>query len=292
MMNHDPKPNPPERLRAIPLPAVLALWGATPDPQDRHKWHTAQGVLSINGAKFINWNRGEGGGGAIDLVMHLQHCAFRDALDWLAAHFPRPVAPPWSSTVPSPLRLPTPDPAQLARVRYYLLQQRGLRSALIEGLIQTGWLYADHRANAVFLLQGAEGTPVGAELRGTTAQTWRGMAPGSKKDHGFFSIPPVPFPPQTDPNPRALLLCESAIDAISAHILQPDLACVSTAGARPHPRWLGPFLAQGRTVYCGFDTDATGQTMAQAMMAFHPAVQRWAPPAHDWNDVLCSLSTS
>ena len=292
MMNHDRKPNRPELLRAIPLQAVLELGGASPDPQDRHKWHTAQGVLSVNGAKFINWNRGEGGGGAIDLVMHLKRCAFRDALDWLAAHFPMPVAPLQSSAVPSPLKLPTPDPAQLARVRHYLLQQRCLRSELVDRLIQTGSLYADHRANAVFLLQGALGTPVGAELRGSTAQSWRGMAPGSKKDQGFFSIPPVPFPPQTDPTPRAILLCESAIDAISVHILQPDLACISTAGARPNPRWLGLFLAQGRTVYCGFDTDATGETMAQAMMAFHPAVQRWAPPAHDWNDVLCSRTRS
>jgi hypothetical protein len=287
-MNLDRRTQPPELLRAIALPAVLRLWGATPDPQDRHKWHTTQGVLSVNGAKFMNWNQGEGGGGAIDLVMHLKRCAFRDALDWLAAHFPAPPPPPDRNAVTSPLRLPPPDPAQLARVRHYLLHQRCLRPKLIDGLIQTGSLYADHRANAVFLLQGAEASPVGAELRGTTSQAWRGMAPGSKKDFGFFSIPPVPFPPQTDPTPLALLLCESAIDAMSAHLLQPDLACLSTAGARPNPRWLEPFLAQGRTVYCGFDTDATGQTMAQAMISLHPAVQRCAPPGHDWNDVLCS----
>jgi hypothetical protein len=287
-MNLDRRPNPPELLRALPLPAVLRLWGASPDPRDQHKWHTAQGVLSVNGAKFMNWNRGEGGGGAIDLVMHLKRCGFRDALGWLAAHFPAPPAPLEPSAVAPPLSLPPPQPTQLAGVRHYLLQARRLPAELIDGLIQTGSLYADQRANAVFLLLGAHGTPVGAELRGTTARAWRGMAPGSKKDQGFFSIPPVPFPPQTDPNPLALLLCESAIDALSAHLLQPGLACISTAGARPRPRWLEPLLAQGRTVYCGFDTDPTGQTMAQAMMAFHPAVQRWAPPGHDWNDVLCS----
>lgn len=289
-MNRDPRPNPPELLRALPLPAVLRLWGATPDPRDRHKWHTTQGVLSVKGAKFMNWNRGQGGGGAIDLVMHLKRCAFREALDWLATHFPTPPAPPEHTTLASTLRLPPPDPAQLARVRHYLLQQRCLRPELIDRLIQTSSLYADPRANAVFLLQGADGTPVGAELRGTTPLAWRGMAPGSKKDQGFFSIPPVPFPPQTDPNPLALLLCESAIDALSAHILEPHLACISTAGARPQPRWLQPLLAQGRTVYCGFDTDPTGETMAQAMIASHPAVQRWAPPGHDWNDVLRSRS--
>ena len=114
------------------------------------------------------------------------------------------------------------------------------------------------------------------------------MAPGSKKDLGFFAIPPIPFPPQADPHPAAILLCESAIDALSAHLLHPHLVCISTAGARPHPHWLHPLLQQGHTVYCGFDTDTTGETMAQAMIALHPAVQRWAPAAHDWNDLLRS----
>ena len=285
-MNREPIRIRAERLRALPLTAVLRAWGAQPDPHDRHKWHTPHGVLSVTGPKFMNWSRGVGGGGAIDLVLHLNGGGFRDALDWLARRFasvPPPAAPP---PAPAPLRLPAPVAAHLSRVRDYLVAQRRLRPELIDGLIQAGSVYADHRTNAVFLLRGVDQRPVGAELRGTTAQPWRGMAPGSQKDGGFFSIPPVPFPPQADPKPRALLLCESAIDAISAHMVHPHWACLSTAGARPNPRWLGSLLAQGRTVYCGFDTDATGEAMAQAMIAFHPEVQRWTPPAHDWNDVL------
>jgi hypothetical protein len=234
----------------------------------------------------MNWSCGGGGGGAIDLVIHLNRCGFRQALDWLAGHFPSPPAQTDLGLAQPQFQLPVPDPAQLARVRHYLLQQRRLLPDLIDPLIQAGSLYADHRANAVFLLRGAHDTPVGAELRGTTAQSWRGMAPGSKKDLGFFSIPQVPFPPQAHPGPGGILLCESAIDALSGRILHPQLACVSTAGARPNPRWLGPLLEQARPVYCGFDTDTTGHTMAQAMIALHPAVQRLAPSAHDWNDIL------
>jgi len=279
-----------DHLRAIPLTAVLRAAGAQTDPDDPHKWHTTQGVLTLTGAKFMNWSRGIGGGGAIDLVIHLHRCRFREALDWLDRQVLAPPGPLDPGAAPRPLTLPPPDPAQLAALRHYLLGQRCLRPDLIDPLIQTGSLYADHRANAVFLLRGAHGVPVGAELRGTTPHPWRGLAPGSKKDWGFFAIPPVPFPPQADPNPAAILLCESAIDALSARILHPHRACVSTAGARPNPRWLGPLLQQGRTVYCGFDTDATGETMAQAMIALHPAVQRWAPSAHDWNDLLRSRS--
>jgi hypothetical protein len=280
-----------EPLRAIPLTAVLRVWGAVPDPHDRHKWHTSEGVLSVQGAKFMNWSRGLGGGGAIDLVIHLNRSGFREALDWLAGHFPSPPTQTGPCLATPPFHLPAPDPAHLLRVRHYLLEQRRLAASLIDPLLQSGSLYADHRANAVFVLRGEHDTSVGAELRGTTAQSWRGMAPGSKKDLGFFSIPPVPFPcPGSDTHQGAIVLCESAIDALSCRILHPQLACVSTAGARPNPRWLGPLLAQGYTVHCGFDADPTGETMAQAMIARHPQVQRLAPSAHDWNDLLRSTS--
>src|SRR6266511_4196936 len=60
-----------DQLRALPLEAVLLLSGARRDRADKAKWHTGRGVISITGAKFMNWNRSVGGGGAIDLVKRL-----------------------------------------------------------------------------------------------------------------------------------------------------------------------------------------------------------------------------
>jgi hypothetical protein len=270
-----------DQLRALPLTAVLQVADAQPDPLDQHKWHTPQGVLSVTGSKFFNWNRGLGGGGAIDLVIHLNNLSFKEALDWLACHFPTAPTEPDPPGAKPDLKLPPPDPAQLGRLRQYLLLQRGLPAFLVDPLIQAGTLYADHRANAVFLLRADNNIPVGAELRATSHHSWRGMAPGSKKDLGFFSIPTTFVP--------TIILCESAIDAISCLALHPQHRCLSTAGVRPNPRWLGPLLAQGCQVYCGFDTDTTGDTMARAMIALHPSIQRLAPPHHDWNDTLRSL---
>jgi hypothetical protein len=71
-----------DRLRAVPLESVLRLSGARPDRRDKNKWHTARGILSIQGAKFINWNLASGGGGAIDLVIHLHRGGFKAALEW------------------------------------------------------------------------------------------------------------------------------------------------------------------------------------------------------------------
>jgi len=101
-----------DHLRAIPLETVLPLCGGQRDPYDKHKWHTAEGVLSVNGAKFMNWNGGGGGGGAIDLVIHLRRLDFKAAVDWLAQHFPRSVTPllPLAPTPQPQFHLPSPDP--------------------------------------------------------------------------------------------------------------------------------------------------------------------------------------
>lgn len=270
-------------LRGVPLETVLPLTGAVRDRSDRAKWHTEQGVLSVNGMKFMNWQRGAGGGGAIDLVMHLQCLGFKDAVDWLGCQFPSSAGlltvhaplPPQSS-----LRLPSKDSGKLPRVMHYLERDRGLPSALIQSLATSGSLYADARGNAVFVLLGKENTPVGAELRSSTQRRWRGMAPGSRKDLGYFSVPAA--------QARAVVLCESAIDAISCAALCPDRLCISTSGARPDPTWLAALIEQHDNLYCGFDSDPTGDNMAAAMIALYPRVHRLRPPLHDWNDALRS----
>jgi hypothetical protein len=276
-----------DRLRAVALTAVLRRSGAQPDRFDPHKWHTSQGVLSVTGTKFFNWNFGHGGGGAIDLVMHLHRLGFAQALAWLERHLASVALRPVGAPPPLQLRLPRPAPEHLAQVRRYLLEQRRLPAPLVDPLLDTGTLYADARANAVFLLRGPEAAPVGAELRGTGPVPWRGMAPGSRKDLGCFVIPADGLLPSPTPL-EASVLCESAIDAISCHALHPSYRCFSTAGARPAPAWLPDLLTQGQGVFCGFDLDNTGQAMAHAMIALHPSIQRLPPARKDWNDMLCS----
>jgi hypothetical protein len=292
-------------VRHIPLPAVLAEWGAAPDRRDKAKWHTDQGPLSVSGAKFMNWQRDTGGGGAIDLVMHLGGLDFRAALVWLEQHFPafctatggsaagescesRPgntVHTPHGTTPAQtpglrPLRLPAPDSSRLADVRRYLVRQRHLPLSHLEPLIDSGSLYADRRGNAVFLLRDPARQAVGAELRGTGTRLWRGMAPGTNRNAGYFGVG------RTDA--ATIVLCESAIDAISCRAFFPDRLCISTSGARSRPVWLSRLIDQGGDIHCGFDADTTGETLATEMNRLFPSIHRLRPPAHDWNDALCS----
>jgi DNA primase len=83
-----------------------------------------------------------------------------------------------------------------------------------------------------------------------------------------------------------VILCESAIDAISCWLLHPSSLCLSTSGARSNPRWLPALLSQGLSVYCGFDSDATGDAIAEQMIRLHPSLRRIRPSQHDWNDIL------
>jgi len=272
-----------QALRATPLEKVLTGCGAWPDKADPRKWHTARGVLSVRGVKFMNWSLGVGGGGAIDLVMHLKALDFKGAVDWLGRQSAQmlPELPLAATPAPFTLNLPESEPRHLGRVRDYLTRERGLPVTLLEPLIQSGTIYADARANAVFLLRAETKLPVGAELRGTWGRCWRGLAPGSRKDLGFFGL--------LNPAPGAVILCESAIDALSCRALHPELGCVSTAGARPNPRWLVSLLKEGRRIYCGFDSDPAGEQMARNMIALHPSIRRLRPAAHDWNDQLKAL---
>ena len=267
------------RLRPLPLPVVLAALDAVRDPHDPVKWRTPRGVLSVNGPKFINWNLDWGGGGAIDLVMHVQQVGFGQALEWLELHFGTCTPlPPRAMSQSQPLSLPQPVAGNWPQVEHYLVEERKLPVAPLQSLVQSGVLYADARANAVFLLLDAAAHPVGAELRGTTVSAWRGLAPGSRKDRGCFSVTPL--------TSAAIVLCESAIDAISCHALHPDYRCLSTAGARPDPAWLPVLISQGLPTYCGFDADPTGDAMARRMHTLHPSILRLRPPAKDWNDLL------
>jgi len=292
-MNFDDLRQRAATVRVVPLETVLLFRGAKRDRHDRRKWHTEQGPLSVSGPKFMNWHRGQGGGGAIDLVMHLAGVNFREAVAWLQQHLAagtravgEDAAQPPHSVAPTTedsrgLRLPVRDDRLLDRVRQYLTQRRGLSAALVEPLVASGRLYADRRGNAVFLLvAGRAQRPVGAELRGTGPRVWRGMAPGTRKDAGYFWIGTPGF--------REIILCESAIDAISCLQMRPQRICISTSGVRADPPWLRELLAREYQILCGFDADDPGDTAAARMMALYPAVRRLRPPAHDWNDALAS----
>ena len=76
-----------DAVRSLPLETILLQRGAKQDPRDKAKWHTERGVLLVTESKFTNWCCQIGGGGAIDLVIHLAKIDFRETVAWLEQQF-------------------------------------------------------------------------------------------------------------------------------------------------------------------------------------------------------------
>jgi len=93
-----------------------------------------------------------------------------------------------------------------------LVEAHALPPQLVEMSHASGDLYADSRANAVFVARDIDGKPVGAELRGSDPKRpFKGHALGSRRDRGVFSI--------GDPTAMIVVVVESAIDAMSYALL-------------------------------------------------------------------------
>src|SRR5690349_11869604 len=64
--------------RTVSLEAVLEGFGAQRDPKDpRRNWKTGDSRITVTGDKFFDHNQEKGGGGAIDLTLHLLGRDFR-----------------------------------------------------------------------------------------------------------------------------------------------------------------------------------------------------------------------
>lgn len=271
-------------MRNIDLKEILKSTGAAQDKLDKNKWHTPQGVISVTGTKFMNWNQCSGGGGAIDLIIHLKKIDFKTAVYYLSDNFSVHEIQQSPRILKECLKLPARDKKTLPWVINYLRYKRHIPLSLIKDIIYREHLYSDIRGNAVFLLLGQEKRIVGAELRGTTELPWHGMAYGSRKDLGCFYV--------TGTGPKEIVLCESAIDAISYFAMHPDRTAVSTSGITLNPLWLKIFINKGCQIYCGYDSDEAGDKIARRMIELYPSVKRLRPSLHDWNDVLRTTKLS
>ena len=76
-----------DMVRNISLIDILKRYGAKNESFDKAKWRTDQGVISVTGQKFMNWTKSAGGGGAIDLVIHLLQSDYKSAVLWLCDNF-------------------------------------------------------------------------------------------------------------------------------------------------------------------------------------------------------------
>ncbi len=295
--------------RQLDLRDTIQTLGGAQDRYDTHKWRVNDEHISINGERFYNHDQQKGGGGSIDLVMHVAGYSFTQAVAYLnheagpelavaaaAQHGARQGQEIVERGERAPFMQPQADEDRWPQVRAYLVEQRGIPRGMIDDLHEWGTLYADGRANAVFLRTDADGQAVGASLRGTMpGSEFQGLAYGSRRDEGHFSF--AIGTPERYSAPQ-YHITESPIDALSrAALIQRageggEYVLLSNDGHGELPkRQIEEGLARGALVHCGFDNDAGGNKLWQQVKEAYPraeAIVRERPPAgaKDWNDAL------
>ena len=164
------------------------------------------------------------------------------------------------------------------------LTSRGLKPALFVTPRFKGCLRKDDRSNALFPHYDRDGL-CGFEVKN---RGFTGFAPGGIK--GLWLS-------QVFSSDRVLVLTESAIDALSFHVLHggEESRYMSTGGEMnpQQPRLLRGAMEkmpEGSLIVLGFDHDAAGEKLAEEVAALAPSgreVRRMLPDVgKDWNDAL------
>jgi hypothetical protein len=264
------------KLREIRLETVLEAVGAARDPKDRNNWKSASGRITVTGTKFFNHDAKRGGGGAIDLVMHLQNCGFKEAVGFLES-LPAPEDETKIERVERSV-VPAPAPENWQQVRRYLVEVRCLDEKIIDELHEVGTVYADKHQNAVFLSENRKG----AELRGTGSRNFHGY----RGEKGPFVLPG---------DPEFVAFCESAIDAVSFKLLQRpkyDPTVYSFAGGAKNliQRYALGLVEKGcQNIFAAFDDDKAGEEFFEILFDALPensCIGLFPDGFKDWNAEL------
>ncbi len=268
-----------EALRGYPLEDVVRRLGYRRNPTDAARWRRPGSVVSINGFMFYEHLRGEGGGGAIDLVIHACRCTVPEALGFLSELPCRDRFP--ADRHPKP---PCPD-RHWPAIQSYLVEQRGLADVLVALCRDLGLLYGDRHGNAVFVRRNAAGEALGAEI--VPAAAPRRLAPTGGAARGGFWM-------SWEPDwPNSVILAKNAIDALSVlslHLVpagRKGCAMVSTGGATASlPEWIEAWNP-GR-IFCAYDATRQGDDAAARLIRNDSRVVRLRPALDglDWNDML------
>ncbi|QKZ07850.1 DUF3991 and TOPRIM domain-containing protein [Pseudomonas eucalypticola] len=278
-----------EKARSIELADVIEGFGGIRDPADpKNNWKTHAGRLTVTGQKFYNHDLDKGGGGAIDLAMHLGGYGFKDAVAWLGGTHgheaavqtyqaeARQQATRILETTPKPkLEIPPPDPRKLAKVQSYLTNTRQIPEQIVNTAIEKGRVWADNYGNAVFGLRHLDGKITGAELRGTYSRPFHGI----RGDRGLYFTGKAAS--------KVAVFVESSIEAMSYQALNPEALVIGTAGStRDILQGAAKHLeAQGYKIVDGFNADKAGDRLGDRLkQAVSQDVERQRPTAgKDWN---------
>ncbi|MHC0068242.1 MobV family relaxase [Nostoc sp. UIC 10890] len=273
---------------------------------ERERWRGHGHIINIDDSKFYDFapEHSKGSGGAIDLVMHVNQCNFRQAVVWLHERFGeagveraaiahvKNRAADIIQTEPRPqFTPPVEDKANWSAVEHYLTQFRGIRSDCVQMLHNQGLVYADDKQNAVFVMRNLDGQRNGAFLRGTRGEnnSFLGYSKGTKRSDSWFYFH---LGGKANDKTSTAILCKSPIDAISRAMLEylirgdvpPERTvymAIDDIKSLPLER-----LQKVPNILVAFGNDKSADAAAQRVLELMPQSQIKKSKASDWNQQL------
>ncbi|MEJ6485192.1 MobV family relaxase [Nostoc punctiforme UO1] len=274
----------------------LGLW------RKGNEWVGGNHIINIDASQFTDFGNGSslGGNSAIDLVKHVNQCNQTTAIVWIGERFgeagaqrgaiahAQKVAALILQTQPVPqFTPPIEDKKQWQQVEHYLTQKRGIPSDCVQMLHNQGLVYADSKANVVFVVRDLNGKTKGAFLEGTTNK-FSGYELGTvRRDSWFY------FTLGKKPNEQTstVVLSDSPIDAISVAMLEYQVKGIP----------------ENRTVYMAVDDTSnlpverlrnvpcvqvafSQSTVARAVKELLPHSTQLKCESRDWNTQLINFS--
>ena len=300
-----------DQVRSIPLRDVLERYGFETKPEGTTlRAKSEHHNIVVTGSRWFDNKARVGGGGAIDLVIHIAKVNFSLACRSLADHF-RPFAasqktlsfPKSSQQPPHPEKKSFEELAAIYAVRdeskwpiarAYLVERRKIAADLVDELHQAGTLFANNHCpnpSLVFLHRDLQGVVLGATLRDTKHQSAFRPCLGNKLT-AWFAVGDITTAP-------SIAAVESPIDALSYYCLHAhrpgELSVVSCAGAIVPHELMAQAYERKQSFVVALDSDRAGE---QGWRKARDASAEWigfpisshSPEHKDWNEDLIQLA--
>lgn len=283
--------------RDIPLVDVLNSFGCVQKENDPKNWDTPVGRISLQESPaptyediFYNHDLSKGGGGAIDLVIHLGGYNFKEAMGYIAAnlggvataeaaalHSVKKTIKEAAAKPVAPYVVPAAVDSTWPRVFDYLTRTRGISVNVVNEYHKLGYLRSDAYQNVVIV----NNKKNGHSLRGTLPES---SFKGSRGVKGVFT-------PNNGNTATPVFVCEGALDALS--LRSAGLSAIATQGSTDMTalhELLVQYKAMGYHLVAAFDNDDVGAKMAQVVMSWSDIGASYAKPVgKDWNDDLLEM---
>jgi Plasmid recombination enzyme len=277
-------------VRSLPLTDVAAALCLELGAESwRHEGHQ----IRINGTQFYDWDETQmsGGGGAIDLVMHVNRSDFKSAVAWLADRFGvvaaqiavREYVETTAQQAECPEFVPPIESSPAwPKIRADLVA-RQLPGALLDQLHEQGLLYAGEEGNAIFLQRDLVTRSVTGAYR-LSEDGSGGTLLGSDRAKGRFYW--LRGGDATDVV-QQVVVGQTPIDVLALGLMgsMPKVRTMylSADGVLPLA-YLRGFAS--KRVRVGMNRDALGERLAQEAREELPQVKQMQPEGVDWVESL------